>query len=49
MQTTDVRAQMIDSLRLDLVGPTGNLGNPNLTLAQRIEPVGLVYLWPVTG
>lgn len=34
MKSTDVRSQLIDALRLDLVGPTGALGTPNEILPQ---------------
>jgi len=34
MKPTDVRSQLVDALRLDLVGPTGSLGTPNETLFQ---------------
>lgn len=34
MKPTDVRSQLIDALRLDLVGPMGSLGAPNETLPQ---------------
>ena len=34
MKSTKVRSELIDALRLDLVGPTGLLGTPNETLPQ---------------
>ena len=34
MKSTDVRSQLIDALRLDLVGPMGSWGNPTETLPQ---------------
>lgn len=34
MKPTDVRSQLIDALRLDLVGPTGSLGDPDEILPQ---------------
>lgn len=34
MKPTDVRSQLVDALRLDLVGPTGTLGTANETLFQ---------------
>lgn len=34
MKSTDVRSQLIDALRLDLVGPMGSLGTPNEILPQ---------------
>jgi hypothetical protein len=34
MNSTDVRSELIDALRLDLVGPTGSLGNPTEALFQ---------------
>ena len=34
MKPIDVRNELIDALRLDLVGPTGSLGTPNETLPQ---------------
>lgn len=34
MNPTDIRSQLIDALRLDLVGPTGSLGTPNESLFQ---------------
>lgn len=34
MKSTDVRSELIDALRLDLVGPMGTLGTPNESLPQ---------------
>ena len=34
MKPTDVRSQLIDALRLDLVGPTGTVGDPSEILPQ---------------
>lgn len=34
MTPIDVRGQLVDALQLDLVGPSGPLGNPNEILAQ---------------
>lgn len=34
MNTTDVRSQLVDALRLDLVGPMGSSGTPDETLPQ---------------
>ncbi len=34
MEPIEVRSQLIDALRLDLVGPIGSLGTPNETLPQ---------------
>jgi len=34
MMPTDVRSQLVDALRLDLVGPMGSLGTPNESLPQ---------------
>ena len=34
MQSTDVRSKLIEALQLDLVGPTGNLGDPREALFQ---------------
>lgn len=34
MNSADVRAKLVDSLRLDLVGPSANLGNPAEILPQ---------------
>ena len=34
MDAIQVREQLVDALRLDLVGPIGSLGNPKETLTQ---------------
>jgi hypothetical protein len=34
MKSTEVRSELIDALRLDLVGPMGSLGTPNESLPQ---------------
>ena len=34
MKSTEVRSELIDALRLDLVGPMGTLGTPNESLPQ---------------
>ena len=39
----------LESLDRELVGEPERIRNMFTVKAQRIEPVGLVYLWPVTG
>jgi len=46
MNSVDVREKLVEALRLDLVGPSANLGDPAEVLPHRLPRAGtLLAFW----